>query len=85
MSNKQEDHDLYQLASIIDAALTSDTPAVKKALRNFLLVASIAEANEDSPKGPIIAPAMIRPIREGILILLKIIGAKNTITNSIRN
>lgn len=38
--------DLYQFAKLFDAALASDNPSVKKALRNFLLVASIVEAEE---------------------------------------
>ena len=48
-----EEVDLIQLAKLIDAALGSKNPSVKKALRNFLLVASIAESeNEDTPAGP---------------------------------
>ena len=45
-----EEVDLNQLAMLIDAALCSDKPAVKRALQNFLLVASIAEAEDSIPK-----------------------------------
>ena len=45
-----EEVDLNQLAMLIDAALCSDKPAVKRALQNFLLVASIAEAEDSSTK-----------------------------------
>jgi len=48
-----EEVDLQHLAKMIDAALSSDNPSTRKALRNFLLVASITEAESDSYiKGP---------------------------------
>lgn len=45
---------LEHFAKLFDAALTSDTPSVKKALRNFMMVASLVEAydSEDAPEGP---------------------------------
>jgi len=49
MSN---DVDLTELARLIDAALASDNPSVKKALRNFMLVASIAESESEAVSGP---------------------------------
>lgn len=49
MSNKV---DLTELARLLDAALASDNPSVKKALRNFMLVASIAEAESNTKAGP---------------------------------
>ena len=48
-----EEVDLQHLAKMIDAVLSSDNPSTRKALRNFLLVASITEAESDSYiKGP---------------------------------
>lgn len=45
---------LEHFAKLFDAALTSDNPSVKKALRNFMMVASLVEANnsDDNPEGP---------------------------------
>ena len=42
--SKDNEVDLYEFAKLFDAALVSDNPSVKKALRNFMLVASIAES-----------------------------------------
>ena len=45
-----EDFDLREFAKMFDAALASDNPSVKKALRNFMMVAAIVHAqdlNED--------------------------------------
>lgn len=39
-----DEFDIQQFAKLFDAALASDNPSVKKALRNFMMVASIAEA-----------------------------------------
>jgi hypothetical protein len=44
--NEDNEVDLYQFAKLFDAAIASNNPGVKKALRNFMLVASIAEAEE---------------------------------------
>jgi len=51
MSNSN-DIDLDQFARLFDAALASNNPTVKKALRNFMLVASIAEAETTEAFGP---------------------------------
>jgi len=45
--SKDNEVDLYQFAKLFDAAIASDSPSVKKALRNFMLVASIAEAEQE--------------------------------------
>lgn len=45
-----ENFDISEFAKMFDAALASDNPAVKKALRNFMMVAAIVhtqELNED--------------------------------------
>ena len=48
-----KDVDMEQFAKILDAALASNNPSVKKALRNFMLVASIAESETSSAQnGP---------------------------------
>jgi hypothetical protein len=41
-----EDFDINEFAKMFDAALASDNPAVKKALRNFMMVAAIVHAQE---------------------------------------
>lgn len=46
-----EDFDIQRFAKLFDAALASDNPAVKKALRNFMMVAAIVEA-EDTDRKP---------------------------------
>lgn len=38
--------DIKEFAQMFDAALASDNPAVKKALRNFMMVAAIVHAQE---------------------------------------
>ena len=46
--------DLENLLKLFDYALSSDNPAVKKALKNLLLVVSIVEPQEDAGKmGPL--------------------------------
>ena len=42
-----EDFDINEFARMFDAALASDNPAVKKALRNFMIVAAIVHAEDD--------------------------------------
>jgi negative regulator of replication initiation len=46
--------DIQELARLIDTALASDNPSVKKALRNFMLIVSIvdSENTESTIKGP---------------------------------
>lgn len=41
-----EQFDINEFAKMFDAALASDNPAVKKALRNFMMVAAIVHAQE---------------------------------------
>lgn len=39
--------DLTEFAQMFDAALASDNPAVKKALRNFMMVSALVHAQEE--------------------------------------
>lgn len=41
-----EQFDINEFARMFDAALASDNPSVKKALRNFMMVAAIVHAQE---------------------------------------
>ena len=41
-----DEFDITEFAKMFDAALASDNPAVKKALRNFMMVAAIVHAQE---------------------------------------
>lgn len=41
-----EDFDINEFAKMFDAALASDNPAVKKALRNFMMITAIVHAQE---------------------------------------
>ena len=41
-----EQFDINEFAKMFDAALASDNPTVKKALRNFMMVAAIVHAQE---------------------------------------
>jgi hypothetical protein len=43
-----DDFDITAFAKMFDAALASDNPAVRKALRNFMMIAAIAESENDS-------------------------------------
>lgn len=49
-----DNNDIQDLARLIDTALASDNPSVKKALRNFMLIVSIvdSENSESTIKGP---------------------------------
>ena len=42
-----EQFDLKEFAQMFDAALASDNPGVKKALRNFMMVTALVHAQED--------------------------------------
>lgn len=50
------DVDLEQFAKILDSAINSDVPAVRKAMSNFLLITSLCMTDdnngEDVPDGP---------------------------------
>jgi hypothetical protein len=41
-----EDFDVREFAKMFDAALASDNLAVKKALRNFMMIAAIVHAQK---------------------------------------
>lgn len=42
-----EEFDIKEFAKMFDAALASDNPAVKKALRNFMMVSALVHAQEE--------------------------------------
>ena len=42
-----EQFDIEEFAKMFDAALASDNPAVKKALRNFMMVTALVHAQEE--------------------------------------
>jgi hypothetical protein len=44
---KMDDFDITAFAKMFDAAIASDNPAVKKALRNFMMIAALAESEKD--------------------------------------
>lgn len=50
-----EDFDVREFAKMFDAALASNNPSVKKALRNFMMIAAIvhAEEGEERLMGPL--------------------------------
>lgn len=43
-----EDFDVREFAKMFDAALASDNPSVKKALRNFMMIAAIVHVEEQT-------------------------------------
>jgi len=44
---KMDNFDIKAFAKMLDAAIASDNPAVKKALKNFMMIAAIAETEKD--------------------------------------
>lgn len=64
--------DLENLLKLFDYALSSDNPAVKKALKNLLLVVSIVEPQEDAGKlGPLAEIKMELQILRNEISILK--------------
>ena len=51
-----EQFDLKEFAQMFDAALASNNPAVKKALRNFMMVAAIVHAEEQTGEERLMGP-----------------------------
>ena len=51
-----EQFDIREFAQMFDAALASDNPAVKKALRNFMMVAAIVHAEEQTGEERLMGP-----------------------------
>lgn len=52
----QSDFDLEQFIDLFDTALASDNPAVKRALKNLLMIATLVDSDikpEDRVKGPL--------------------------------
>jgi hypothetical protein len=53
MSNSNDDISIEELFKVLDSAFTSNNPAVKKALKNFLMIAAIVHAEDSNPvEGP---------------------------------
>lgn len=48
-------NDLKQLFQLLDNALESDNPAVRKALKNLLLVSALSDTNNESSKKGILS------------------------------
>lgn len=51
-----EQFDIKEFAQMFDAALASDNPSVKKALRNFMMVAAIVHAEEQNGEERLMGP-----------------------------
>jgi len=51
-----EDFDINEFARMFDAALASDNPTVKKALRNFMMVTAIVHSKEQTTPALTIGP-----------------------------
>lgn len=54
MSNSDDDLSIEELFKVLDSAFTSNNPAVRKALKNFLMIAAIVHAEDSNPvEGPL--------------------------------
>ena len=51
-----EQFDIREFAKMFDAALASDTPSVQKALRNFMMIAAIVHAEEQTGEERLMGP-----------------------------
>lgn len=51
-----EQFDLNEFAKMFDAALASDNPSVKKSLRNFMMIAAIVHAEEQTEAERLMGP-----------------------------
>lgn len=51
-----EEFDVREFAQMFDAALASDNPSVKKALRNFMMIAAIVHAEEQTGEERLMGP-----------------------------
>lgn len=61
-----EQFDIKEFAQMFDAALASDNPTVKKALRNFMMVAAIVHAQELNEDERLMGPleALLKKVSE---------------------
>ena len=48
-----EDFDLETFVDLFDTAMSSDNPTVKRAFKNLMMVAALAEAENDTKTGPL--------------------------------
>lgn len=52
--NDSDDISIEELFKVLDSAFTSNNPAVKKALKNFLMIAAIVHSEDSNPiEGPL--------------------------------
>jgi hypothetical protein len=51
-----ENFDIADFARMFDAALTSDNPSVKRALRNFMMVAAVVHADIENQQERVMGP-----------------------------
>jgi hypothetical protein len=61
-----EQFDIKEFAQMFDAALASDNPSVKKALRNFMMVAAIVHAQELNEDERLMGPfeALLKKVQD---------------------
>jgi len=71
-----EDFDIREFAKMFDAALASNNPAVKKALRNFMMVAAIVHAEQQTGEERLMGP---------LETLVKKVGDLETIVYRLQN
>lgn len=54
MSDSNDDLSIEELFKVLDSAFTSNNPAVRKALKNFLMIAAIVHSEDNNPvEGPL--------------------------------
>jgi len=71
-----EQFDIIDFAKMFDAALASDNPAVKKVLRNFMMVAAIVHAEDQTGEERLMGP---------LETLVKKVADLEVIVHSLRN
>jgi hypothetical protein len=74
------DFDINEFAKMFDAALASDNPAVKKALRNFMMIAAIVHAAEDNSEERLMGPleTLVRKVYDLENLIRKLDKNNNT-------
>jgi hypothetical protein len=74
-----EQFDITEFAQMFDAALASDKPAVKKALRNFMMVAAIVHAEEQTGEERLMGPleTLVKKVADLEVIVYKMQSERN--------
>lgn len=69
-----EQFDITEFARMFDAALASDNPAVQKALRNFMMVAAIVHAEEQTGEERLMGPleTLVKKVADLEVIVYKL-------------